>query len=219
MSFSIEQPEVVREKYYPEYLQEILNNFKAKHAIYKIKRGSHDESAVDFYKLVRERELKLVHEITRIHRVKVGGKEKLVYGDNLHAIDKNGNEVRQFYSRYGFTLHPIIKEDRNKNGDTILVPGGIKLEHQIDFNEKEVNKIIEMCHPDYRDNIKFSYCEVPMDSATPINLRQHFAIKSEELFKTAPNKIIKKMIERKMQNIEELSELNGSIVIPKSSKA
>lgn len=219
MSYSIEQPEVIREKSYPQYLQDDIANFKAKHAKLDVsKENSHDDVAIKFYQKVKELDLELIHEVKSIHRVKRGGKEKLVYSDNLRAVDKEGNDVQEFFHVYGTQRHPVIAKARNKNGDTVWIPNGVKITHEIDFNAKEVEKIIKLCHPDYRDAIAFSYSEIPVDSKDNYNKREKFAIKSEEVFKTATNREIKKIIETKKQTIENLTELYAPVLVPQVSK-
>ncbi|MDR4491381.1 MAG: hypothetical protein R2685_10850 [Candidatus Nitrosocosmicus sp.] len=214
--FSIEQPEVIREKFYPPYLQKDIANFKEKHAILKIKENSVDDMARKIYQEAADRELELIHEVIKIHRVKRGGKERLVYTDNIHLNDKNGNEIRQFLHTYGTSRHPVIKESK----DGKLVPGGIKVEHDIPFNIDEFNKVVELCHEDYRDQITFAYSEIPIDSKEPYNLQTKYAIKNKDIFITATNKEIKKMIQLKKQDIENLSELQAPpLVIQTSAKS
>lgn len=207
MSFRIEQPEVIKEQFYPEYLQQDIKNFKAKHAILDIKQNSADDMAIKFFQLAKDRDLEIIHEIKKIHRVKRGTKERLVYSDNLRLLDKEGNEVKQHLLTLGTSRHPIIEKGQNKAGEPILVPGGTKITHDIEFNAKEVDRIVKLCHPDYRDQISYSYSEVPNNSKEPFNLMKKYNIRSEQIFKTATNSEIKKMIEQKKQTIESLSEL------------
>jgi hypothetical protein len=222
MSFTIEFDEEVEEEYHPEYLREIFANFKAKRAKYK--KTGEDKRAIDFYRIALDRDLEVIHQITNIYRVKKGGLgEKLCYSDNLIIRDKDGNDLvdPQFYRTYGTTKHPVIAYETDRNGRKKPIPSGIKIEHKIPFSAEEVDKIVDLCHEDFRNQINYVYCEINKDAKEPVNETHTYQIKNPEIFKTASNKDIKRMIQAKRTEIDSLSELNApvlqaNIVSPKS---
>lgn len=218
-SYRVEKPEVVREKFYPPFLQKDIENFKKQGAILEIKPFSYEDNVIKFYQRAMETENTLIHEINGIHRVKRGTKDKLVYTDTIHSIDKYGNDVEQFCMTYGTSRHPKLVPSKDRNGNPIMKPDGVRITHDIEFSPNEVDKIIELCDEQYRDQINYSYSEIPIDADIPYNLKAKYSIKSLEIFKTAPTKIIKKMIEQKKQGIENVSELEPQpFIIQKSSK-
>jgi hypothetical protein len=212
MSFTIEFDEEIEEEYHPDYLKQIFANFKAKRAKYN--KTGEDKRAIDFYKIALDRELEIVHQITNIYRVKKGGLgEKLVYSDNLIMRDKDGNDLDpKFYRTYGTTKHPVIIYETDKNGRKKPIPNGIKIEHKIPFSAGEVDKIINLCHEDFRNQINFCYCEISNDSKEAVNPTHTYQIKSQDIFKNASIKDIKRMIAAKRTEIDSLSELNAPVL-------
>ena len=217
-NYRVEKPEVLREKFYPDFLQKDMANFKAQGAILEIKPYTPDDQAVKFYQRVKDKEYTLIHQNIGIHRVKKGSKHKLVYTDNIQALDKYGNYVESLSRTFGTSRHPVLVPGTDKMGDPIMIPKGVRISHDIDFTPQEVDRIIAMCDPEYRDQINYTYSEIPLDSKYPFNIKGKYKIESLEIFKTAPAKVLKKMIERHKQNIESLSELEPAPVVIQQSQ-
>lgn len=205
-TFKIVQPAMVRQKFYPDFLETNIKNFKDKNAEYPMTKD--DDNAVEFLKIVNEKKLKIVNEIKNIYRVKKGSKLFLVYSNNMRAIDDDGNVIDQYYHLYGYELHPKIKNNP-KTGK--LEPDGIKIEHKIPFTPKEVEKVIKMCDEEFRENIWFLYCEVAQDGSQIVNQSRTQLIRTEDVFKNASPKEIKKIIEKRANEIESLTELETFI--------
>ena len=213
-SFRIEQPAFVREKYYPEYLSIDMENFKKKNATYPLTKD--DDNAVEFYKKAKDRKLRIVNQVINIYRTKRNNKEWTNYSLNLRLYDDEGNHIGdEFLHVYGCEKHPIIREVI-KNNEIALEPAGIRLEHKIPFNAQEVEKIIDMCDDEFKENIKFIYNEIPSDSKSPTNERTTQLIRSEDIFKNATNKQIQKIILKKANEIESLDQLETFAPIVKT---
>lgn len=220
-SYRVEKPEVIKEQFYPDFLKKDIDNFKKQNAILEIKPYTPDDQVVKFFQRVKDKEYIIRHQIIGIHRVKKGSKNKLVYTDNMMAFDKYGNYVESLSRTLGTSRHPVLVPGVDNMGDPIMIPKGVRIEHDIDFTPQEVDKIIELCHEDYRDQINFTYSEITLDSKYPFNVKTKYKIESLDIFKTAPNKVLKKMIERKRQNIEKIEDLDPTpaVVLQKPSKS
>ncbi len=206
VTFKIQQPVMQRVKYYPDYLSKDMENFKASNAVYPMVKD--DDNAIDFFKKAKDRKLNVINEIKTIYRTKRGNKEFTNYTLNFRLVDDNGIETGdEFLHVFGCEKFPKIKEVI-KNNEIKLEPDGIRLQHVIPFNAKEVEKIIKMCHDDYKENILFVYNEIPNDSGVPVNQHRTDLIRSEKIFKEATNREIKKIIEKKANEIESLDDLN-----------
>ena len=212
-TFKIVQPAMVRQKYYPDFLETNIKNFKDKNAEYPMTKD--DDNAVEFLKAVNEKKLKVVNEIKNIYRVKRGNKLFLVYSNNQKALDDDDNVIEEYLHLYGYELFPKIKKNP-KTGK--LEPDGIKVEHKIPFTPKEVEKVIKMCDEEYRENIWFLYCEVAQDGSEVVNTSRTQLIRAEDVFKNATAKDIKKIIEKRANEIETLAELETFVAPPISVK-
>ena len=206
VTFKIQQPVMQRVKYFPDYLAKDIENFKSQNAVYPMVKD--DDNAVDFFKKAKDRKLNVINEIKYIYRTKRGNKEFINYSLNFRLVDDNGVETGdEFYHIFGCEKHPRIKEVI-KNNEIKLEPDGIRLQHVIPFSGKEVEKIIKMCHDDYKENILFIYNELPNETGVPVNQHRTDLIRSEKIFKEATNREIKKIIEKKANEIESLEDLN-----------
>lgn len=219
-NYRLEKPEIIQEQYYPDFLQKDIDNFRKQNAILEIKPYTPDDQVVKFFQKVRENEYKIIHQIIGIHRVKKGSKEKIVWTDNMIALDKYGNYVDSLSRTLGTSRHPVLVPGKDNMGNPIMIPKGVKITHDYDFTPEKVDELIKLCDPEYRDAIIFTYSEVTLDTKFPYSKKIKYKIENLEIFKTAPNKIIKKMIKEHKQNIEKLSDLDPTpaVVIQKQSK-
>ncbi len=195
-TYSIEVEKEVQEEHYPEFLVKDLDNFKKKHA--RLKLSDDDKDAVKFFKKAYDLKIEPVKELKGIHRVKKRSKHYFVYTLNLKLLDEDGNDVGQYCHTYGTERLPVIREVTSPNGQIKRIPNGIRIEHKIPFTDKEIDNIIKkMCDEDYREEIRFTYSELPADSNDPYNMHKKYSIKSIEVFKQANYKQLQKLIAKK----------------------
>ena len=107
-TFKIVKPAMVRQKYYPDFLETNIKNFKDKNAEYPMTKD--DDNAVEFLKAVNEKKLKVVNEIKNIYRVKRGNKLFLVYSNNQKALDDDDNVIEEYLHLYGYELFPKMEK-------------------------------------------------------------------------------------------------------------
>lgn len=205
--FKVEQPDVFDEQFDPEYLQRDKTNFKKKHAVYP--ESDDDKLVKEFYKEAKEKHYTIKQKVKTIYRTKRGSKDFLNYSMVLEMIDEDGVPVGKEYDRiYGCEKFPIIREFQ-RNGRTVREDKGIRINHYIPFNKKEIEKVIDLCDKDYKDEIKYVYNELPSDTREVVNTSRKYTIKTLDILLNATHKDLTKMITLNKNGIETLEELNA----------
>lgn len=195
-----------RTKFFPDYLLQNMENFKAKNAEYPLTKD--DDNATEFLKKVHDKKLIVKNQVKSIYRVHRGHKDYLCYSLNMVAYDEDKNKIAEFYHVYGWEVFPLIRQVIKGNQE-VLEPDGYRIEHNIPFTADEVKKIIKMCDPEYREDINFLVCDVPLDTLQPVNTSRTNLIKSEDIFKAAEHKVIQKIVSKGANEIEDLNQLES----------